>query len=171
MDKRKSLEPFDALANAMRREAWLTRPKFSPPLHTRLCEAVHSVAPLESRAAVAGRHPVRRRLVSWAVVAAASIAVLVGSARLWHAARSPSPQTTAYIPPVEEAQPADDDIHAVTAPLENMATEAGQWVQEAADDNQWAGLDRHATTVVASISDSLPFDVSGDVAAADAKQE
>ena len=51
--------------------------------------------------------------------------------------------------------------------VESTASEVGQWVESTVDDNQWAGLDRDAQTAVATVTASLPFDLSAAIARSD----
>ena len=84
IDRKTSRTIDDPLAEPMRREAQRTRPEFSAALHARLRAAVRSCA-----AAAAADRRLRARefrgdLLSWAIAAAASIALLVGSALFCH---------------------------------------------------------------------------------------
>ena len=103
--------------------------------------------------------------MSWAVTAAASIALLVGSALFLH--------TPGHVaPPIADAprgpvEPAADDVDIAAALVQSTATGLGQWVESTLDDNQWAGLDRDAKTAMATVTGPLPFDFSLAIADSD----
>ena len=68
---------------------------------------------------------------------------------------------------VEPAKPPADELDSTAALVEGTATGLGQWVETTVDDNQWAGLDRDAQTAMATVTASLPFDLSAAIAATD----
>ena len=99
MDKRKPLEDHDPLAEPMRREAQRTRPEFSTR-STRVCvrqsAACGSLGP---PAAVAFHRKLPARLLSWAVSAAISVALLVCLALFFHTPGQPIGPSTVQTRP------------------------------------------------------------------------
>ena len=166
MDNRKPIETFDPLAEPLWRKARLTRPKFSVALDARLRAAVRSVAP-RPQAQKDWQRRSRSHLLSWAIAAAASIALLVGSALFCHILGPHPDQAIVQATPVEPGKSPSDDIDFTADLVETTATGLGQWMQTAVDDNQWAGLDRDAKTAMATVTGPLPFDLSGAIAATD----
>jgi hypothetical protein len=160
MDHPRQTSRNDPLAERLRRDAQLTRPEFSETLHERLRTALHTVAPRESPAASAPGRSLRAVLWSWAIATAMSIALLVGSALVWHTLGRPPRQTIVQTAPVDPAEPPANDVDSTSALVESAATGLGQWMESTLDENQWAGLDRDAATAMATVAGALPFDFS-----------
>ena len=167
MDTRKRIESHDPLAEPLRREAHSMRPVFSELLDARLRAALQTAATAAPYAAVESPRTFRGQLLSWAAAAAVSIALLVASALFWHSQAPHPPETIVQNTPIEPVKPPAGDIESTTDFVENTATDLGQWMTAAVDDNQWAGLDRDAQTAMATVTGSLPFDLSVAIAAAD----
>ncbi len=171
MDKRKPLEDHDPLAEPMRRKAQRTRPEFSHALDARLRAAVRSVRSLGPPAAVAFHRKLPARLLSWAVSAAISVALLVCLALFFHTPGQPIGPSTVQTRHGDPAQPTTDDIESTADLVENAATGLGQWVQSSVDDSQWAGLDRDAKAAIETVTAPLPFDFSLAVSDADPERQ
>ena len=165
MDKRKSSNTFDPLAEPLRREARLTRPRFSAALDARLRAAVRGIAP--PRPAVNGdaRRALRSHLLSWTIAATASIALLVGSALFCHTMGQHPSDSIVQTTLVEPGTPPSDDIDFTADLVESTAVGLGQWMETAVQENQWAGLDRDAQTAMATVTSPLPFDLAGAITA------
>jgi hypothetical protein len=167
MDNRKPIKNDDPLAEPMRREAQLMRPEFSDDLHARLRAAVRAAVPQGPQAVPGSRRTLLGDLGSWAIAAAASIAVFIGSALFWNVSGESLNHPIGQSTSVEPAKPPADEIDSTAALVEDTATGLGQWVESTVDDNQWAGLDRDAQTAVATVTASLPFDLSAAIATTD----
>jgi hypothetical protein len=160
VDNPDELEINDALARALSREATLARPEFSAALHARLRAALRA-APVAEPSSVGGRpRSLRSGILSWAIAAAASLAVTVVLAWVCHNPRAISPAPFVQELPVDSRPLAGDDFEA-TAGMVSVATSGLEdWMQQTASESQWAGLDRDAETVLATVTGPLPFDLS-----------
>ena len=136
-------------------------------LDKRLRAAIRSVAPSESLAGVGPHREFRRGLASWSVAAAASIAVLVGSALFWHSLGEGHHPSSGQFTAMEMGKPPADEIDSAAALVEDTAVDFEQWMASAVGDNQWAGLDRDAETAMAAVTGPLPFDLSLAIVATD----
>ncbi len=170
VNNRKRIANSDPLAEPMRLAAQRLRPEFSAALDARLRAALHAAATTDRRARDGAWREFRINLLSWTVAAAASITLLVSSAVICRTLVEGSGQTIAQTKPPDPAQTVADDIDSTTALVEDSVADLGQWMATAVDDNQWAGLDRDAQAAMATVTASLPFELSAALAAADRQE-
>jgi hypothetical protein len=188
MDEYEEIENDDRLAQRLRREARRSRPAFSGALHERVLAAIQAAS--APTVTVRQRRGVRGQALSWAMAAAASIALLLALTLAWKKSVTTPRDLTAregtarpdsgasgklpYTAPPVAVAPRDltakkdaDDIDAAAEELANSASGIGDWVRSAAGDGQWGGLDRDAQRALATVAGPLPFDLTFSVATAD----
>ena len=172
MDKRKPLEDHDPLAEPMRRTAQTHAAGVLPRARRAFACGGPPAAPLGPPAAGTAFHRKSpARLLSWAVSAAISVALLVCLALFFHTPGQPIGPSTVQTRHGDPAQPTTDDIESTADLVENAATGLGQWVQSSVDDSQWAGLDRDAKAAIETVTAPLPFDFSLAVSDADPERQ
>jgi len=167
MDNQKPIDAFDPLAEPMWREAHLTRPEFSETLHARLRAAVPIVTPIGPQAKRISRRKFHGNLSNWAIATAAAIALLIGSALLWHTPGQHPGEMIVQTNPIEPARPPADDLDATATLVESTASGLGQWMETTVVDSQWAGLNHDAKTAMETVTGPLPCDLSVVIAATD----
>jgi hypothetical protein len=134
-------------------------------------------------------------MLSWALTAAASIALTLALVFALNSSRAPSRESmagggpatlgkgiggelpAAVSPAVRTPQESTakndaEDIDAAAEELANSASGIGDWVRSAAAsrewaDGQWGGLDRDAQRALATVAGPLPFDLTFSLASAD----
>jgi hypothetical protein len=191
MNDYEEIENDDRLALRLRREARRSRPAFSAVLHERVLATIRAASAPAPAATVQARRGSRGQAISWALTAAATIALMLAIALLLNHARSPSRESVAGGGPAapgkgiggklpgaastETSKPQDvtakkdaEDFDAAAEELANSASGIGDWVRSAAGDSQWGGLDRDAERALAAVAGPLPFDLTFSLASADA---
>jgi len=170
------------LRQQLRREARRSRPAFSEALHARLVSAI-SAADMHGSpfAASRSRRFLRGQLLSWILAATAAIAMTFALALIWSGPRRSQGDAISHyadggripgfgrkskdISPQENAaNTAARDFNAATEELARSASDVSEWVHAAADESQWAGLDRDAQAALAAVAGPLPFDLKFSVA-------
>jgi hypothetical protein len=158
MVRRISPDEEKALADGLKREAAASRPRFSEPLHARICRAV------SVRRAEAGVQSLRRR-VQWRLASAAAAAsALVCAALVAWAIYSyylPGPATQPPELAGVERENLDPlgELGAIATITNNTASDVGRLVEANLTANQWAYLDHDARVAVDLLMDHLPWDM------------